>query len=220
MPNSGMQSGTGPGTPQQAAASSTSSSSSSGHLSAPPALTSSSGGPPTVRLAPIIKTNHAQALALEMNMIAPLSHEAGDDGQQSIYGHSNGIAAQPAAVALSNGAAAAKQARPGSGQAVRQSPHVRNRRSVPEGLSSPSTARKDNEEAAAGSRADRPVPGAVSPYTPSPLGITTRVLSGSSNALPSTAILYTFPTAAAEKEKSSSEAAPTLTVGSASPSQQ
>ena len=85
----------------------------------------------TVRLAPIIKTNHAQALALDMHMIQQLHHDT-DDEQQQRDAATNG-----AVTATSAGFSQQQQQQQSSGQPGKPFRPLNSGQSVPTVYSSP-----------------------------------------------------------------------------------
>ena len=142
----------------------------------------------TVRLAPIIKTNHAQALALDMHMIQQLHHDPDDEQQQQQQ-------QQLAEQSEQQGAAALKSFRPlNSGQSVHtaySSPQLGHRSA----LSSTSPAMPRRTSADSNSQ-----PGTLS-ASPSAGARSLQSQVGQHNTL-----LYTFPSPPPISEESAAPA--------------
>ena len=128
---------------------------------------------PTVHLAPIIKTNHAQALALEMNMINPLSSDSPHD---SLYSPTS---SQPTLLPASTRPTKSPQ-QPSS---LTPSPHIHPRSALPP--PTPPQPRRLNDPALSNSGMGQAT--SIPATTASPLTVKRVVGAGASH------FLYTFP---------------------------
>ena len=162
----------------------------------------------TVRLAPIIKTNHAQALALDMHMIQQLHHDAQQEEQQQQQAVGGVTVEQHLAAQQVSGQASKQPFRPlNSGQSVNtaySSPQLSHRSALTS--SSPAMARRTSTDANSQQYS--------SALSPSPLA-SSRALQahlGQHHTL-----LYTFPNPPPINEESDAHTQQTAMVDSGSP---